>query len=165
MYLAPKGINNSTISNNVFICIDGRVIDLKKLSALIVFVTFIFTGYDVGVSAKEHKEKFNEIFDRETPQTFQFTFDYEELYEFLNITEKEFKAKWDSGKTVTEIAEEREIYPQQLILYLSEKQFKALDKALNEGEIDRYYYYDYAMSYMKGDIIEFINRNPNKQET
>lgn len=45
---------------------------------------------------------------------------------------------------------------------IAEKQFEALDKALNKGEIDRYFYYDYAISFMKSDIIEFINRNPNK---
>jgi len=45
---------------------------------------------------------------------------------------------------------------------IAEEQFEALDKALNKGEIDRHFYYDYAISFMKSDIIEFINRNPNK---
>ena len=68
----------------------------------------------------------------------------------------------EQWKTIAEIAEKRDIYPQQLRLFLAEKQFEALDKALNNGEIDRYFYYDYAMSYMEDNIMEFINRNPNK---
>lgn len=117
------------------------------------------------VSANDRNEKFDELFNRDAPQTFEFKYVYNELYEFLNITEEEYKSKWENGKTIIDIAKEQDIPFQQLILYLAEKQFQALDEALKVGSIDRYFYYDYAISYMKGDIIEFINRNPNKKET
>ncbi len=122
-------------------------------------------GYEVEVVANDGNEKFNEMDERKVPQTFNYNYDYDELYQFLNISEKDFNSEWKKGKTITEIARERDISHHQLTLYLAEKQFEALEKALDNGEIDRYYYYDYAISYMKSDIMEFINRNPNKQET
>ncbi|MFB7155758.1 hypothetical protein [Lysinibacillus sp. NPDC056232] len=129
---------------------------------LIAFATLNLTGNVVGVFANKDNEKFKDIYERKVPQTFHYKYDYDELYQFLNISEKEYRSEWNNGKTISEIAEKRDIYPQQLIFYLAEKQFEALDKALNNGEIDRYFYYDYAISYMKNDIIEFIDRNPNK---
>ena len=130
------------------------------LLLLSVFVTLNLTNNNVF--ANKDNEEFKEIYERKVPQTFHYKYDYEHLYQFLNISKKEYKSEWNSGKTIAEIAEKRDIYPQQLRLYLAEKQFEALDKALNNGEIDRYFYYDYAMSYMEDNIMEFINRNPNK---
>lgn len=129
---------------------------------LLAFVTLNLTGNVVNVFANKDNEEFKDIYERKFPQTFHFKYDYEKLYQFLNISEKEYSSEWNSGKTISEIAEKRDIYPQQLILYLAEKQFEALDQALNNGEIDRYFYYDYAISHMESDIIEFIERNPNK---
>ena len=129
---------------------------------LLAFVTLNLTGNVVNVFANKDNEEFKDIYERKFPQTLHFKYDYEKLYQFLNISEKEYSSEWNSGKTISEIAEKRDIYPQQLILYLAEKQFEALDQALNNGEIDRYFYYDYAISHMESDIIEFIERNPNK---
>ena len=129
---------------------------------LLAFVTLSLTSNNIGVFANKDNEEFKDIYERKVPQTFHYKYDYENLYQFLNISEKEYTSEWNSGKTIAEIAEKRDIYPQQLILYLAEKKFEALDKALNNGEIDRYFYYDYAISFMKSDIIEFIERNPNK---
>ena len=128
---------------------------------LAALVTLTQTGHGVDVFANKNNEEFKAIYERKVPQTFHFKYDYENLYLFLNISEKEYKSEWNSGKTIVEIAEKRDIYPQQLILYLAEKQFEALDQAINNGEIDRYFYYDYAISFMENDIIEFIERNPN----
>ena len=137
---------------------------MKKMFVflLVAFVTLTQTGHGVDVFANKDNEEFKAIYERKVPQTFHFKYDYENLYLFLNISEKEYKSEWNSGKTIAEIAKKRDIYPQQLILYLAEKQFEALDEALNNGEIDRYFYYDYAISFMENDIIEFIERNPNK---
>ncbi|WP_374967308.1 hypothetical protein [Lysinibacillus sp. RS5] len=120
------------------------------------------TGNVVGVFANKDNEEFKDIYERKVPQTFHYKYDCDKLYRFLDISEKEYRSEWNSGRTISEIAEKRNIYPQQLISYLAEEQFEALDKALNKGEIDRHFYYDYAISFMKIDIIEFINRNPNK---
>ncbi|HWL23108.1 MAG TPA: hypothetical protein VNR38_05065 [Ureibacillus sp.] len=137
---------------------------MKKLtSLLLIFVAYSLVGYNIEVFANQFSEKSNDFTDRIVPQTFQFKYNYDELYEFLNIDEKEYKSNWESGKTISDMATEQGISHQQLILFLAEKQFLALDEALKNREIDRYFYYDYAISYMKGDIIEFINRNPNKQ--
>lgn len=130
---------------------------------LIAFVTLNLTGNVVGVYANKNNEEFKDIYERKVPQTFHYKIDYDKLYRFLDISEKEYRSEWNSGKTIAEIAEKRDIYPQQLIAYLAEKQFEALDRALKNGDIDRYFYYDYAISYMKNDIIEFIDRNPNKK--
>ena len=139
---------------------------LKKiLAVLIFFLVITMVNGHTEVFADEHNTTLNELNDRKIPQTFQFKYNYDELYNFLGVTEEDFQSKWESGNTITEIAKRQNISQQQLILYLAEKQFKALDKALEDGDIDRYFYYDYAISYMKGDIIEFINRNPNKKET
>lgn len=136
---------------------------MKRIFVLLLaFVTLNLTCNFVGVFADKDNEEFKDIYERKVPQTFHYKYDYENLYQFLNISEKEYRLEWNNGKTITEIAEKRDIYPQQLILYLAEKKFEALDKALNNGEIDRYFYYDYAISFMKSDITEFINRNPNK---
>ncbi len=137
---------------------------MKRIFVLLLaFVTLNLTCNIVGVVANKDNEEFKDIYERKVPQTFHYKYDYENLYQFLNISEKEYRLEWNSGKTISEIAEKRDIYPQQLKLYLAEKNFEALDKALNNGEIDRYFYYDYAISFMKSDITEFINRNPNKQ--
>lgn len=134
----------------------------KFVFALFTFITLNLSVFTAGVFANINNEEFKDIYERKIPQTFHYKYDYENLYKFLNITEKEYNSEWTSGKTISEIAEKRDIYPQQLILYLAEKQFEALDHALNNGEIDRYFYYDYAISFMESDIIEFINRNPKK---
>ena len=136
---------------------------MKRIFVLLLaFVTLNLTCNFVGVFADTDNEEFKDIYERKVPQTFHYKYDYENLYQFLNISEKEYRLEWNNGNTISEIAEKRDIYPQQLILYLAEKKFEALDKALNNGEIDRYFYYDYAISFMKSDITEFINRNPNK---
>ncbi|MGE7024336.1 hypothetical protein [Solibacillus cecembensis] len=132
--------------------------------ALLAFITLNLSVDAAGVFANKNNEEFKDIYERKLPQTFHYKYDYENLYKFLNITEKEYKSEWNNGKTISEIAEKREIYPQQLIFYFAEKQFEALDHALNNGEIDRYFYYDYAISFMESDIIEFINRNPNNKK-
>lgn len=137
---------------------------MKRICAILLLLAFVALGLTntIGVFANKDNEEFKDIYDRKVPQTFNFKYDYEDLYKFLNISEKEYKSEWNSGKSIAEIAEKRDIYPQQLKLYLAEKKFEALDKALSSGEIDRYFYYDYAISYMKSDIMEFIERNPNK---
>lgn len=146
------------------IVVKWRVRKMKRFFVLIFIavVTLNLTGNVEGVFANRDNEEFKDIYERKVPQTFHFTYDYENLYKFLDMSEREYRSEWDSGKTIAEMAEKHEIYPQQLISYLAEKQFEALDKALKNGEIDRYFYYDYAISYMRSDIIEFINRNPNK---
>lgn len=134
----------------------------KFLVVLLAFVTLNLTDNVAEVFANKDNDEFKDIFERKVPQTFHYKYDYYELYQFLDISEKEYMAEWNGGKTISEIAEKRDIYPEQLKLYLAEKQFEALDKALRNREIDRYFYYDYAISYMKTDIMEFIERNPNK---
>lgn len=137
---------------------------IKKIIILfLTFGSFSLLCYDTEVFANNDRGKYNEIFERKFPQTFHYKNNYEDLYQFIHISEKEYRTEWNSGKTISEIARERGIFPEQLILYLAEKRFEALDKALNKGEIDRYFYYDYAISHMKRDILEFINRNPKKQ--
>lgn len=139
---------------------------MNRLFSLLLVVSVLSFGINsLVVNANDQNEKFNALYNRKAPQTFQFKYDYNELYEFLAITEEEYKSKWESGKTIIDIAKEQDIPFHQLILYLAEKQFQALDEALKNEEIDRYFYYDYAISYMKGDIIEFINQNPNKNES
>jgi len=137
---------------------------MKRICAILLLLAFVTLGLTntIGVFANKDNEEFKDIYERKVPQTFNFKYDYEDFYKFLNISEKEYTSEWNSGKSIAEIAEKRDIYPQQLKLYLAEKQFEALDKALSNGEIDRYFYYDYAISYMANDIMEFIDRNPNK---
>ena len=136
---------------------------IKRLFPLfLVVVSISFTWNMNEVFANSSKDELKNYSERKFPQTLHIKYDYEDMYQFLNITEKEYKAEWKSGKTIAEMAEARDIYPQQLILYLAEKHFEALDTALKNKEIDEYFYYDYAITYMRNDILEFINRNPNK---
>ncbi|MER2039398.1 MAG: hypothetical protein ABS944_14725 [Solibacillus sp.] len=87
---------------------------------LLAFVTLSLTSNNIGVFANKDNEEFKDIYERKVPQTFHYKYDYENLYQFLNISEKEYTSEWNSGKTIAEIAEKRDIYPQQLILYLAE---------------------------------------------
>ncbi|MDI7742030.1 hypothetical protein QMK38_08440 [Lysinibacillus fusiformis] len=135
---------------------------LKRLLPLLLVVIFGCSSNMTEVFANSNKDELKNYSERKVPQTLHIKYDYDDLYHFLNITEKEYKDEWKSGKTIAEMAEARDIYPQQLILYLAEKRFEALDTALQNKEIDEYFYYDYAISYMRNDILEFINRNPNK---
>lgn len=135
---------------------------VKLFPLLLISFVLSLSSSHVGVFANSNMEEIEEFNDRKVPQTLHIKYDYEDLYKFLEISEKEYKAEWKSGKTISEMAETRDIAPQHLILYLAEKHFAALDEALKKGEIDEYFYYDYAISYMKSNILEFINRNPNK---
>jgi hypothetical protein len=125
----------------------------RFISLFSVVVSFVFLTNGFAIHAQG---------ETAPPQTFHYKYNYEELYHFLDVSVDEFKLEWNSGKTISEIAEEREIYPYQLTIYLAEKQFIALNKALEKGEIDSDFYYDYAISQMEPNITEFINRNPNK---
>ncbi|MFE3573419.1 hypothetical protein [Lysinibacillus sp. NPDC059133] len=82
---------------------------------LIAFATLNLTGNVVGVFANKDNEKFKDIYERKVPQTFHYKYDYDELYQFLNISEKEYRSEWNNGKTISEIAEKRDIYPQQCL--------------------------------------------------
>lgn len=134
----------------------------RLLPLLLLVVTFSLTWNSVEVFASPAKEELKNEDGRKFPQTLHIKYDYDDLYQFLKISEKEYKSEWKSGKTIAEMAEAKEIYPQQLIMYLAQKHFEALDAALKNGEIDQSFYYDYAITYMREDILYFINRNPNK---
>jgi len=90
---------------------------LNKRFSVILMIGILFAYLGNDVLAKNEKHDYQEIFDRNVPQTFHYKVEYKELYRFLNMTEQEFDVEWKSGKTISEIAEKRGVFPAQLKLY------------------------------------------------
>jgi hypothetical protein len=99
------------------------------------------------------------------PQSFHYKIDYEKLYQFIGISKEKYNAEWKKGKTITEIAKSNAIAQTELITFFGELQFNALDEALTRKEINKDFYYNYAISHMEEDIMQVINQNPNKRRS
>ncbi|TYR81649.1 hypothetical protein FZC66_07395 [Priestia megaterium] len=124
---------------------------MKKYALCILIVLYSFFNHFTIADAKEPR--------------FQYRYNYTELQQFLNMSKAEFKKEWHDGKTIAQMAEKRKIDEQQLLLYLADEQFKQLDSALKEGEIDKPFYYDYTMTLMRDNILSFIHTNAHKSQT
>ncbi|QOR67292.1 hypothetical protein IM538_03900 [Cytobacillus suaedae] len=131
--------------------------NLNKMIGFLLVLSIAFCSSNMNVLAN------NELSNKKPIHTFSYKIDYPQLYNFLGLSEEEYKSKWKSGKTISDMVEERDIPPLRLILYFADIQFKALDQALQVGKIDRDFYHQYAIYEMKDDILFLINRNPNKK--
>jgi hypothetical protein len=126
----------------------------KRMLLVFFILTLTSTVMDQNVTFAENVKS--------NPQSFQYRIDYDKLCRFIGISKEKYDVEWKKGKSISDIAKNQKIAQTELITFFGELQFKALNEALENNEIDKDFYYNYAISQMENDIMQVINQNPNK---
>lgn len=111
--------------------------------------------YDhITISVEENR-------DTKKEYSYSFKYNYDEIYELLKLTEKEYDTYWKDGLSISDMAKEQGIDRDVLMEYFVTFHHDVLRKWLVRDNVPEHLYFTQVYR-LKDVIIEFIERNPNK---
>ena len=115
-----------------------------------------------------NKEKYEHLTisveeNRDTKKEYSYNlkYNYDEIYELLKLTEKEYDTYWKDGFSIADMAKEQGIDNETLMEYFVTYHHDVLRKWLVRDNVPEHLYFTQVYR-LKDEIIEFIERNPNK---
>ncbi|WP_431026830.1 hypothetical protein [Lysinibacillus sp. LZ02] len=100
--------------------------------------------------------------DVEKEYEYSLKYNYEEIYELLNLTEQEYDAYWKEGLSIAEMAKKQGIDREILMEYFVTFHHNVLKEWLVRDNVPERLYFTQVYR-LKDEINDFIDRNPNKQ--
>ena len=109
---------------------------------------------------------FSSVVQAENPNqegkvVYQFQYDYDAIYNLLNMDGKEYEKYWNKGLSIAEMAEKQGVSRRDLISYFVGFHYKEMQKWRKKGALSENDYFE-LVYILQSDIEEFIDRNPNK---
>ncbi|MBT2605567.1 hypothetical protein J7E55_21525 [Bacillus sp. ISL-53] len=128
----------------------GLKVTLKK-----VFIfSAVFLTFSQSVQAEENHNQDGKVI-------YQIHYDYEPIYNLLNVNQKEYDQYWKEGLSIAEMAKKQGISRRDLEGYFISLHYKEMQKWRKKGELSEENYFDLVYRLKEDEIEEFIDRNPN----
>ena len=109
---------------------------------------------------------FSSVVQAENPNqegkvVYQFQYDYDAIYNLLNMDGKEYEKYWNKGLSIAEMTGKQGVSRRDVISYFVGFHYDEMQKWRKKGALSEKDYF-HLVYMLQGDIMEFIDRNPNK---
>jgi hypothetical protein len=109
---------------------------------------------------------FSQVVQAENPNqegkvVYQFQYDYDGIYDLLSLDRKGYDQYWNKGLSIAEMAEKQGVSRRELISYFVGFHYNEMQRWRKKGTLSEKDYF-HLVYMLQEDIMEFIDRNPNK---